>query len=204
MKNAAAEIMYNADQISEFDRDSLWSLPLLMIPFQSDALKGSRLVKNNQLEGVVELFNDAKTGRGHVSPEHLHKFFADISDSDINVVRKLSLLKSYDVYSLRISLRQNGIDVEDYDDLKLSENKQLELQDYMRPFLSNLIVNIFDPEDAKNFDLNDANLLNIFYNPDIQKTRKQLRSIAGMMDIKLQDVPSFLQKYGDVYLSVAY
>ncbi len=192
------------NKISDSDRDSLWSLPLLMIPLQSDALKRTRIVKNNHLEGVIELFADEDTGTGYVSPDHIHNFFSNIPDSDINVIRKLSKLKSYDVYSLRISLRQNGINVEDYDDLKLSEKIQIELQDYMKPFLTNLVVNIFDPEDISNFDFENDNWLNIFYNPDIQKARKQLNNMAGKLNIRLQELPSVLQKYGDVYLSVAY
>jgi len=190
--------------ISDFDRDSLWSLPLIMIPLQSSALQKTRLVKNNKLEGVVEIYSDARSGRGYVIPDHLNKYFGDISTDDINVVRKLSVLNSYDVYSLRISLRQIGINVVDHDDLKLSISKQSELQEYMKPFVSSLIVNIFDREQTESIDMQDGNWMNIFYNPDVNKTREHLRIIASKMNIDLQDVPSVIQKYGDVYLSVAY
>ena len=85
MKNDLAYDVYCPDQISEFDRDSLWSLPLLMIPLQSNALKNTRLVKNNQLEGVVEVFNDEKTGRGHVSPEKFTEFRDTIESSHLKI-----------------------------------------------------------------------------------------------------------------------
>ncbi len=207
MQTANMPIEQTEDQISDFDRDSLWSLPLVMLPLQSKGLKSTRLVKNSQLEGVVELFNDSKAGRGHVSPDHLHKFFSGISNDDVNVVRKVSTLKSYDVYSLRISLRQIGINVENYDNLKLSRHKEGELQEYMQPFLSSLITNIFDPDISDIGDkigLKENNWINIFYNPDVNKTRKHLRSIANKMNISLLEVPSVIQKYGDVYLSIAY
>ena len=73
--------------ISDFDRDSLWSLPLIMIPLQSSALQKTRLVKNNKLEGVVEIYSDARSGRGYVIPDHLNKYFGDISTDDINDVQ---------------------------------------------------------------------------------------------------------------------
>ncbi len=48
-----------AEPIRDIDRDSLYILPLAMIPMQTPALRRARLIKNVRLDGVVELFEDA-------------------------------------------------------------------------------------------------------------------------------------------------
>lgn len=63
-------------------------------------------------------------------------------------MRKLGELPSYDVYSLRIALRQQGIDVNDVESLKLSEGKARELKDYMTTFTRPLIMEIYGDSDS--------------------------------------------------------
>lgn len=191
--------------ISDADRDSLWTLPLVMMPIENNALKQTKMVKNNHLESVIELFNDHDTGKGHIRPDDLRRVFSTISSADIDIINTLAALQSYDVYSLRITLRQNGIEIDNYDDLKLSENKQEELQSYMRPFIEQLVLSLYDTKAPVNEIGSDStDWISAFQQPDAQGTRNRLKNMAGKMDIPLYEVPRFLQEYGDVYLSIAY
>lgn len=188
--------------IQDEDRDSLWTLPLVMIPLETDALRHTKMVKNSHLESVIELFNDNETGKGHISPENLRQVFSSISSADLEVIHTLAELQSYDVYSLRITLRKNGIEIDNYDDLKLSEEKQEELQTYMQPFMEQLVMSIYAPDD--DYAETNGDWHSVFNHPDIHSTQKRLKNMAGKMDIPLHEVPRFLQEYGDAYLSVAY
>ncbi len=189
--------------ISDEDRDSLWTLPLVMMPIENHALKQTKMVKNSNLESVIEMFNERNTGKGHIRPDDIAEVFSNVSAADFNLIHNLAELRSYDVYSLRITLRQNGIEIDNYDDLKLSEEKQNELQTYMRPFMEQIVLNLYGPEGSANANADD-NWMSIFQHPDIQGTRNRLKNMAGKMDIPLYEIPGFIQEYGDAYLSVAY
>ena len=167
------------------------------------------MVKNNRLESVIELFNDHDTGKGHIRPDDLRQVFSTISSADLKIINTLAALQSYDVYSLRITLRQNGIEIDNYDDLKLSEKKQEELQSYMRPFMEKIVLSLYNTEDPTGENGNgnsrdSTDWMSMFQSPDIQGTRNRLKNMAGKLDIPLYEVPRFLQEYGDVYLSIAY
>ncbi len=194
------------DTIDDADRDSLWRLPLLMMPIEHNALKQTKIVKNNHLESVIELFSDKDTGKGHVHPADLKQVFSSISSSDLDIIHTLAKLDSYDVYSLRITLRQNGIEIDNYDDLKLSESKQKELRSYMQPFLQQLVLSLFGPGNNPEGLINGQGIdwLSLFQNPDASETRERLKNMAVKLDIPILEVPKFIQEYGDVYLSVAY
>lgn len=55
----------------------------------------------------------------------------------------LSRLTSYDVFSLRIALREPGIEVNDLSALQLSDAKKAQLTVYMKNFTAPLIRQIF-------------------------------------------------------------
>ena len=92
--------------------DSLFVLPLDIIPFQTEGLLRSKLIKNHHLLGVIELFSERETGSGQISVEDLHDHFhwkEGLAHPDLKILSKLAPLPSYDVYSLRRSMRQLGI-----------------------------------------------------------------------------------------------
>ncbi|HYN39061.1 MAG TPA: hypothetical protein VES39_07410 [Rhodospirillales bacterium] len=123
-----------AEAIRDVDRDSLYILPLAMIPMQTPALRRARMIKNVRLDSVIELFDDAKSGSGQVDVEDLPQEFHwrdPMLQSDLMVLRKLALLPSFDVYSLRILLREHDIKVNDHESLRLSKSKNQELTSYM-------------------------------------------------------------------------
>ena len=81
------------------DIDSLWILPLAVLPLKTPGLRKVRLMKSNHLEGVVEMFASDGAGSGHIRPLDLSETFADIDTGDTAMIEKLAALHSYDVYT---------------------------------------------------------------------------------------------------------
>lgn len=186
------------------DKDALHILPLSQIPLETQALRDTRLIKNTHLDGVVELFNENGSGSGQIEPHDLRLVF-DMSGTgrqDINIIRSLCALPSFDVYSLRINLRKLGIAVEDHDSLKLSDAKAHQLEGHMREFTRPLIATIYGSTDAEARSLHD--IVALFMTPDLDLARKNLRRLSAKLNVDIGQIPSFLEDYGDVYLSLAY
>ena len=92
--------------IRDGDRDSLYILPLAMIPMRTPALRRARIIKNVRLDSVIELFEDAKCGSGQIGIEdlaHESGWHDAPRHPDLVILRKLKTLPSFDVYSLRYS-----------------------------------------------------------------------------------------------------
>ena len=194
-----------AQTIDDADRDSLHILPLSIIPLQTKALGRARLIKNVRLKSVVQLFVDESTGSGQLEIEDLGREFnwpAKSTHPDLSIMRKLALLPSYDVYSLRILLRDHGIQVADIDALKLSEKKAEELTEYMTMFSRPLILQIYGNEDLNIQDFSDV--IGLFRDPDVTKALEKLKVMAEKLEIELDEVPRFLEDYGDIFLSLSY
>lgn len=190
-----------SEVVDDYDRDSLHTLPLSMIPLDTPGLRRARMIKNSRFESVVELYKGEGIGSGQVRVDQLSNVFSQISEEDLSVLEKLSELNSYDIYSLRIMLREQEIPVNDYDELRLSGGKQRELDQYMGAFTRPLIVQVYgDDESVQEF----ADIIQLFRQPDIAKARAQLNLLAEKLDLKLWDIPQFLQDYGDTYMSVSY
>lgn len=191
--------------ISDSDMDSMFVLPLSIIPLETPALQSARLIKNVRLRSVVEIFSDEQTGSGQVEIEDLPRMFdwpADQLHPDLAVVRRLALLPSYDVYSLRISLREHGIKVNDFSALTLSPEKAAELTQYMVLFTRPLVKLIYSDNDIEINSYDD--LLRLFRDPDIKRARQRLEQMAQSLNIDIYDVPRFLEDYGDTFLSLSY
>jgi len=195
------------DSLSEFaiediDRDSVHILPLATVPLLTTGLSKTRMIKNTNLESVVEVFEGEGTGSGYVPVESLTRVFRDVVAEDMVILKHLSKLYSYDVFGLRIQLRNLGIEVNNHEALKLSDSKQAELSEYMKQFTQRLIVEIFgsDDDDVKSYD----DILALFKHPDVNLALSKLKKMAEQLGISVDDVPRFLEDYGDIYLSVAY
>jgi hypothetical protein len=193
--------------LSEEDRaiDALYVLPLHIIPLKSDTFARSRLVKNNSLVGVVEVYSGSATGSGQIAvadlPAHFH-WKDGASHPDLAVLHTLAMLPSYDVYSLRRSLRELGIFVNNCEDLKLSEQKSRELAGYMRRFTSPLLRHIYGDVGAGVARFED--LLMMFTDPDVNRARKRLDLMAEKLKITTDRIPRFLEDYADSFLSLSY
>jgi hypothetical protein len=193
------------DIIRDVDRDALFILPLSIVPLKTPALRRARLIKNVRLESVVELFDDADTGSGQIDIEALPNEFCwpDIPiHPDLEVLRKLALLPSFDVYALRILLREQGIPINNHDALKLSKRKSEELTEYMTAFTRPLIMKIYGDDDVSIKGFED--IVALFREPDMKRALEKLKIMAHRLEIKIQDIPKFLEDYGDIFLSLAY
>jgi hypothetical protein len=192
--------------LEDGEMDSLFILPLRIIPLETPALKTARLIKNVRLRSVIELFQNVDgTGSGQVEIEALPKMFGWPEDKihpDFLVVRKLGLLPSYDVYSLRISLRQQNIPVSSSDALRLSPEKNAELTSYMALFTRPLIHEIYGDENVNIQSFDDV--IALFRDPDVQKAKQNLQRMADKLHINLSEVPRFIEDYGDIFLSLSY
>lgn len=199
------EYYSNAESEPELDMDALHILPLSIVPFYTSGLKRARMVKNIQLESVVELFNEIKSGSGQVKINQLHTVFdwdKVESDKDQSIIRNLGTMNSYDVYTLRISLRKLGIPVNEHEELKLSESKNKQLSKYMVDFTHPLLKQIYGSSDA-NIETLDQ-LMGMFKSPDQAKALENLGKLARSLKIKITDIPDFLEDYGDIFMSLAY
>ncbi len=191
--------------ISDSDMDSMFILPLSLIPLQTPALQTARLIKNVRLRSVIEIFSDKDTGSGQIEIEALPRMFgwpADQVHPDLAVLRRLALLPSYDIYSLRISLREHGIPVNDFEALRLTGEKAQQLTKYMLLFTRPLMRMIYTDENVEITSFDD--ILRLFRDPDIKKARQRLETMAKSLNIEIRDVPRFLEDYGDTFLSLSY
>ncbi len=186
--------------IKDQDRDSLHVLPLSIIPLESQLFQKMSLIKNVHLESVVELYDGKDTGSGQMKVEAMLAAYGSIPQADMAKLEKLSRLKSYDVYSLRILLRKLGINV-DEGELRLSEGKQRELTQHMRMFTRPLVGFIYGDERAAE---EGVDIISLFAQPDIKRARQKLMALADSLEIPLEMVPKFLEDYGDTFLSVSY
>ncbi len=187
--------------VRDEDTDSLSTIPLAILPFDSVMLRGLSMIKNNHGQSVVQMFDDDRAGAGHVHPADLRKTIGEISTGDMDIVIKVGKLHSFDVYSLRISLRDMGIAVNDTKYLKLSQKMQSELATYVRPFTERLTRSIFgnDTDESESTDVGQ-----LLRGMDPVKAKQNLKLIADKIQIDLAQVPLFLEDYGDIYLSIAY
>jgi hypothetical protein len=193
------------EKIPDRDRDSMHILPLTILPIETSGLNRARLIKNARLECVVEVFEDEGTGSGQLGVEDLVDEFSwpdTPPHPDLVLMRKLSLLPSFDVYSLRILLREHGIQVNDVSAFQLSDSKIQELSGYMTAFTHPLISEIFGDEDVIITDFSD--ILALFRDPDLRRAQGKLKAMSKKLDVKPLEIPQFLERFGDIFLSLSY
>lgn len=191
--------------ISDADRDALHILPLASVNLQTAGLRHAKLIKNAQLNSVVELFEDLTTGSGQMEVAQLkHQFGWPDSPThpDLILLRKLAMLPSFDVYSLRILFRDNGITATTGDVFKLSPTKVKELASYMISFTRPLIKEIYQDGEMNISSFDE--LLALFRSPDRKKAHERLDVMAKKLGIEIIEIPKFLEDYGDIFLSFSY
>ncbi|HYH20721.1 MAG TPA: hypothetical protein VD995_19125 [Azospirillum sp.] len=194
-----------SDDCEEEARDALHILPLSVVPLETPALRRARLVKNVRLQTAVELFNDAHAGSGQVAPGHLPLHFGARTaelERDLVTINRIAQAASFDVYSLRIELRRLNIDVDSHRALRLSSRRKEQLTKYMCVFTRPLIECVYGPDEVNVQSVDD--LIRMFAAPDVAEVRRRLRTMADRLDIDLPEIPSFLEEYGDIFLSLAY
>lgn len=182
--------------------DDFDKLPLSIIPLASERLKSSRLVKNTRLETMLELHNDPVSGSLQIRPEDIPKNFPGASKNDLDIIQKLSELKSYDVYSLRLSLKKLGIEV-DPSALALSDEMKERLERYSAEFTRPLILHLFG--DAEHHDIKDAqDFHRLFQAPNVALVQERLKNLSQKTGVAPSDLPAFLEHYRDLFLATLY
>jgi len=192
-------------ETTNLDRDSLHILPLADLPMQTPGLASARLIKNVRLESVVEVFNDVDSGSGQLGIEDLSQEFGwpiENPPDDLVMLRRLGMLPSYDVYSLRVSLRSQGIEVNSVDALKLSDEMTEQLTDYMKDFTRPLIAQIYGGGEMDIQDFSDV--VKLFRDPDVSKALEKIKTMANKLEVQPEEIPRFMEDYGDIFLSLSY
>ncbi len=186
------------------DRDTLHTLALKYMPLLKDTLKHARMIKNSKLESVVEMFRDRDIGSGQIEIEKLtQQFDTDaLPAADFKLLRRLALMPSYDVYSLRVALRNEGINVNDQEALRLSPDKVAELSIYMKQFTRPLLKEIYGDEGGNIESLEDV--ISLFRDPDVERARHRLTVMAAKLGIDIFTIPRFLEDYADIFMSLSY
>lgn len=185
--------------------DSLHTLPLEIMPVLTPALKRALMIKNARLSSVIEMFKGEGIGSGQVTPEELPGFINGHDETlahDIRMLEQLARLESFDVYSLRMQLRESGIAFDNYESLQLSESKRAELTEYMKTFTRPLIQRIYGGDQN---DITDVSqIIAMVAQPNRERAISELKNLARELGVELIEVPAFLERYGDVFLSLSY
>ncbi|MGD0191840.1 MAG: hypothetical protein ABSD74_13960 [Rhizomicrobium sp.] len=192
------------DDIEDSDRDALHILPIAILPVEHAALRRARMVKNPRLDTMVEFFHLAEGTSGQTTVEGAGKRLG-LNDQphhpDLVLLRKIAVLPSFDVYSLRILLRRCGVSPTVSSALKLSDKKIASLSAYMSAFTQPLVNEIFG-EDASVGGFTD--IVGLMRNCPADTARERLAQMARKLGIGIHDIPNFLEDYADIFMSLSY
>ncbi len=190
--------------IADDDRDALHILPIAILPVTTPALRRARLVKNPQLDTMVELYSmaDGSSGQATIAgAANALGLAGQPQHPDLALLRNVALLPSFDVYSLRILLRGYGIQISDHSALKLSEKKVESLSAYMSTFTQPLVTEIFD-QSTRIGGFTD--IVSLLRHCSADTVRDRLARMASKLGIEISAIPNFLEDYADIFMSLSY
>ena len=189
-------------------RDAIHVLPLGVLPVKTPGLKRAVMIKNSRLDSMIELFREKGTGSGQVRVLDVAGLFVghmQHMDHDIEQLTTVAGLKSFDVYSLRLELRRLNIPVENEKHLTLSPKKRQELNSYMREFTRPLMTQVFGgASDLSNGITDVSQIYGMLTSRNRADALKNLKTMSRSLGISLNEIPSFLENYGDIFLSLAF
>ena len=162
------------------------------------------MVKNSRLESAIEFFSGAGSGRGQIDVSSVDRYLGleqSPPHPDVQLLRTVADLPSFDVYSLRILLRAKGISIADSTALTLSPAKIESLSNYMASFTRPLIGEIFG-RDTTGTRFND--ILGMFSGESAESVRERLHTMASRLGITIDKIPKFLEDYADIFMSLSY
>ena len=172
---------------------------------KTSALRTARLIKNVRLETRIELFREKGMGSGQITVDEVPDFFTNDGDlqEDILLLRRLGQLPAFDPYTLRIGLRQAGIDVVNLDAFQLSSAKKRELAPLMRNITRPLMQHLYGDGDA-GMENDIETLIERVAHPDTPLVRRRIDGMARSLNIGAEQLPDMLESYGDTYLALSY
>lgn len=200
----------DVDSDFDADNDSLYVMPLELVPFETKALLKGRLKMNGRLQHTIEIFRGTNGHSGFIPLEDMTlKLGADRfgwprdgdSHPDLELLSKLGGLTSFDVYSLRLLFRRLGIAPRRPEALRLSAEVQTSLANHLRRFTAPLILHVFGDNSGVDISGDPAALLR---NPDKESAARKLKQLAAHLELPLDAIPNFLSKFSDCYLSISY
>ena len=204
--------MENSAQDTKFheDNDSLYRMPMKIVPMETAMLRRGRLIKNAALDPAIELFRSGENGSGQMllgdfdndKGHHMFGWPRNEDHPDLKMLRGLARLSSYDVYSLRIQFRDLGIEPSSVEYLTLSAEKQDSLRLYMQVFTLPLMSLVYGDGEQQSGKTDD--IVDLFRDPDTDVARQNLLRLAGSLKVEVNEIPKFLDDFADIYLSLAY
>lgn len=198
------EVAVTEETVDQVDQDSIHTMAVMALPINHPGLRRTRLVKNVRMETRIEMFSGDGLGSGQIAIADIPEHFVDDASlrADMSVLSNLSVLPSFDCYTLRRGLRQQGINVDQESVFKLSDSKIQELFPLMRRITRPLIKHLYGEEDL---DVTDTRtLLDLVQNPDHDKVRDRLDRMANTLGVSIARLPAYLEDFGDLYLSLSY
>lgn len=200
-----ADIVPTDALVSDYDRDSIHTLPLGAVPIKDPGLRKARLIKNVRMETRIELYRESDTGSAQITVDEIPDFFKGATETlseDMAILRKLETLKSFDCYSLRRGLRDAGIEVNSGEGLYLSSAKRRELFPFMRKLTRPLLRYIYG---GKTLDVDDTQaLLDLISNPDQRAVRSRIEGMSEALGKTVEELLNMLEDFGDVFMSLSY
>lgn len=192
------------------DNDSLYVMPLRIMPFETTMLQRGRLIRNAMFRPAIEIYRSSNGVSGQiliedVTPEFAsRKFGWPVNEihPDYELLHKLARLTSYDIYSLRILFRENDIAIDTEEYLALSDEMKTTLNHYMQAFSRPLVQQIYGNDVADRLQA-DA-IVKLFRDPEPGKALKNLQIMADSLALDVSAIPTFLENFADVYLAISY
>jgi hypothetical protein len=189
-------------------RDAIHMMPLGILPVKTEGLRRAVMVKNARFESMIELFREKMTGRGQVQVPDVPRLFTGQMQhmrGDIELLSMVAGIKSFDVYSLRLELRRLEIPVENEKYLSLSAKKRQQLSGYMNEFTRPLVAQVFGGSSAQSHSIGDVSqIYGMLTSPNRADALKNLEMMSRSLEVPLTEIPSFLENYGDIFLSLAF
>ena len=199
----------NSDAKFREDNDSLYRMPMSIVPVETPELRRGRMIKNSALDPAIELYRSKEGVSGqlliseidNVKGHHMFGWPANADHPDLKTLRALGALSSYDVYSLRIQFRELGIEPSSVAYLQLSDEKKDSLRLYMQVFTLPLMDLVYGDGDQAAKRMN--NVVDLFRNPNTELARDNLMRLAKSLQVDVMEIPKFLDDFSDIYLSLA-
>jgi hypothetical protein len=97
------------ETIDPADQDAIHKMSVMTLPVTHPGLRRTRLVKNVQMETRIEIFSGDGQGSGQIAIEDIPDHFPGDASlrADMSMLTGLSVLPSFDCYTLRRGLRQH-------------------------------------------------------------------------------------------------
>jgi hypothetical protein len=186
------------------ERDSLDTLKIARLPVTHPVLRKARVVKDGRLNSMIELYRDESAGSAQYAVEDIPRILGltPSSHPDVTLLRYICLLPAFDVFSVRLLLRDLGGSGPIMSELAPSPAVSTKIEEHMRKFTMPLLRYVYGSEDI---DIaNIGQLLNAFISPDVATAQAHLKRMADKLNMNVQKVPRFLEDYSDTFLAIAF